>query len=68
MTNLNRALFYAAKAVQVQDGPEARTLFGDVLFSQGNINAARKQYQQALSMNSADEIARSRLQQLLGQR
>jgi tetratricopeptide (TPR) repeat protein len=64
LTNLNRAIYYAAKAVQVQDCPEARSLFGDVLYAEGNTNAARKQYNAALSMNSQDEVARLRLKEL----
>ena len=66
MTNLNRAAYYAAKAVQVQDCPEARDLLGDVLYGQRNTNGALKQYQQALAMKPGDELAQGRLKELKG--
>lgn len=58
ITNLDRAMYYAAKALQVRDTPEAHFVAGHIFYAKGDFTGALNHYRTVLKMNPRDEAAR----------
>lgn len=59
MTNLDRALLYAARALQARDTPEAHFVVGHVFYAKGDFPNALKHYRMILTNNPKDEAAQA---------
>lgn len=58
MTNLDRAMHYAAQALQVRDTPEAHFVAGHIFYAKGNFPSALQHYRTVLEKNPQEETAR----------
>lgn len=56
--DLDRAIYYASKSIQVKDTASARNLTGHILFQRGQIAAAREQYTKAMAIDPFDFTAK----------
>lgn len=58
MTNIDRAMHYAGKALQARDAPEVRFVAGHALYAAGDFAGALRHYRIILSRQPQDDHAR----------